>query len=106
MPLLLICGPPGSGKSNRADLIYKYFKEKYNKSSIIINEENLHLNKEDAYKDSVNEKMTRGFLKSNVEKTIQTGELIIFDSMNYIKGFRYEIFCISKAMKTTYCLVI
>ena len=44
-----------------------------NKESIIINEENLHLIKDDAYKDNTSEKMTRGFLKSNVEKYIQAG---------------------------------
>lgn len=31
--------------------------------------------------------------------------MIICDSLNYIKGFRYELFCIVKAAQTTKCLV-
>ena len=27
------------------------------------------------------------------------------DSMNYIKGFRYEFYCLMRACKTTYCVV-
>ncbi|CAD8071886.1 unnamed protein product [Paramecium primaurelia] len=105
MPLLLICGPPASGKTQRAIEIQKFIKEKMNKESIIINEENLHLIKDDAYKDNTSEKMTRGFLKSNVEKYIQAGQLVIFDSINYIKGYRYELYCLARAAKTTNCLL-
>jgi len=59
--------------------------------------------KNEAYKDMISEKMTRGYLKSNVEKLIQAGQIVIFDSMNYIKGFRYELYCLARAAKTTNC---
>lgn len=105
MPLLLICGPPASGKTTRANKLKEYFQNLIKKEVIIVNEEFLQLTKQEAYKDGVSEKMTRGFLKSNVEKHIQSGGLVIFDSINYIKGYRYEIYCISRAVKTSYCLV-
>lgn len=30
---------------------------------------------------------------------------VILDSLNYIKGFRYELYCLSKLLKTTQCVV-
>ena len=30
---------------------------------------------------------------------------MILDSMNYIKGFRYELYCLARNSKTTICLV-
>ena len=47
----------------------------------------------------------RASLKSNVEKYIDSQRVVILDSMNYIKGFRYELFCLARAAKTTICLV-
>jgi protein KTI12 len=55
--------------------------------------------------DPVQEKMTRGFIKSNAEKYISQDAVIIVDSMNYIKGFRYELYCLARSMKTTNCLL-
>jgi protein KTI12 len=49
--------------------------------------------------------MTRGFLKSNVEKELSKEKVIIFDSLNYIKGYRYEMYCLARAVKTTNCVV-
>lgn len=49
--------------------------------------------------------MTRGFLKSNVEKHLNQNDIVILDSLNYIKGFRYEIFCLARTAKTPHCVV-
>ena len=45
------------------------------------------------------EKLTRSALKSEFDKHVigDTKTLVILDSLNYIKGFRYELHCISKA---------
>ena len=53
----------------------------------------------------MNEKMTRGFIKSNVEKFMSLDTIVIVDSMNYIKGFRYELYCLVRSAKTTNCLL-
>lgn len=31
--------------------------------------------------------------------------IVIADSMNYIKGFRYQMYCIAREQKTTYCVL-
>ena len=67
---------------------------------MIINEESLQLVKEESYKDPIQEKYTRAFLKSNVEKVIDAETVVILDSLNYIKGYRYELYCLSRTAKT------
>ncbi len=49
--------------------------------------------------------MTRAFLKSNVEKALNDKTIVIFDSLNYIKGYRYELFCLVRSCKSTHCIV-
>ena len=57
------------------------------------------------YASSREEKMARGMLKSKVERYLSQDRIVILDSLNYIKGFRYELFCVSKHMKTPHCIV-
>ena len=49
MPLIVICGPPCSGKTTRATEIKNYL-EQYKKPIFLINEEYLSLKKEESYK--------------------------------------------------------
>lgn len=49
--------------------------------------------------------MTRGALKAAIERALSRDALVIADSMNYIKGFRYELFCIAKSQTTPLCVV-
>jgi protein KTI12 len=73
-----------------------------------------------AYATSAAEKVLRAALKSAFDRAVATAvhdetatshikktkkTLIILDSTNYIKGFRYELFCIGKAATSRYCVV-
>jgi protein KTI12 len=49
--------------------------------------------------------MIRGKIKFEVEKNLTGNTIVICDSLNYIKGYRYQMFCIAREQKTTYCLV-
>ena len=55
------------------------------------------------YKDQ--EKITRGQLKFETEKNLNADTVVILDSMNYIKGYRYQMYCIAREMKSTYCVI-
>jgi len=68
MPLIEMVGIPCSGKTTRAKSIAKYLQENLNLETIIVNEEILGINKSDYYRDSAQEKILRGSLRSNVEK--------------------------------------
>jgi tRNA uridine 5-carbamoylmethylation protein Kti12 len=77
------------------------------------------------YASSATEKVMRGALKSSFDRAVAAAvhaekahplsssstptsrktTLIILDSTNYIKGFRYELFCICKAATSSYCVV-
>ena len=46
------------------------------------------IDKVSGYKGAYNEKQTRARLKQAVERHINSEEVIICDSLNYIKGFR------------------
>ena len=51
------------------------------------------------------EKEVRGSLKSSIIRLLSKDTIVIVDGSNYIKGFRYELWCASKATKTTQCTV-
>ena len=54
----------------------------------------------------VKEKMLRGALKSEVEKHITQDRIVIIDSLNYIKGYRYELYCLVRNSRTTLSVVL
>ena len=49
--------------------------------------------------------MTRAALKSAVERLTTRDRVVILDSMNYIKGYRYELSCVSRAHSAARCTV-
>ena len=71
----------------------------------IVNEELLGLKKEEYLVNPQQEKILRASLKSNVEKYINSQRVVIIDSMNYFKSFRYELYCLARNAQTTLCLV-
>lgn len=66
----------------------------------IINEELLGLNKAEYLKDPQSEKILRASIKSNVEKFMDQQRVVIVDSLNYIKGYRYELYCLARNAQT------
>ena len=55
--------------------------------------------------DSKNEKSVRSDIKSMVQRMLNTNDILIIDGSNYIKGYRYEIYCITKLYKTPQCII-
>jgi protein KTI12 len=72
---------------------------------IVINEESLMLKRNEAYKDSTEEKNTRGLIKAAVDRNLSQNTIVICDSLNYIKGFRYQLYCTARAAGTPSCVV-
>lgn len=73
MPLIVVCGIPGSGKTKRAKEVAEYLTQKYARQVVIINEESLGISKQlgyssikDNYIDAQEEKITRGRIKFEV----------------------------------------
>jgi len=49
--------------------------------------------------------MTRGTMLAEVEKHITKDNIVIMDSLNYIKGYRYELFCRARTQRSPICMV-
>ena len=106
MPFVIICGYPCSGKTTVSKQLVDYFESKSLKPILISDDELLQFHGRDKlYSESFREKEVRGSLKSNVVRNISSNTLVILDAPNYIKGFRYELYCVSKEHKSTHCIV-
>lgn len=51
------------------------------------------------------EKKLRSAFMSAVERHLSQADLVIADSMNYIKGYRYQLYCGARATPTPHCVV-
>jgi protein KTI12 len=124
MPLISLCGLPCSGKTTRALEIAAGLKDIM--PVHIINDASLGLDRSiyDGGQSvfplsppprilttaapmtaSVGEKRARGAILSAVERLLSKQVVVIVDGMNYVKGFRYQLFCLARAMTTHHCVV-
>jgi len=55
--------------------------------------------------EAKSEKGARGTFFSAVQRLLSKNDIVIADGMNYIKGFRYQLFCEAKAQSTPHCVV-
>jgi protein KTI12 len=49
--------------------------------------------------------MCSGELKSAAEHRLSAESYVILDSLNYIKGYRYELYCSARTFRTAHCVV-
>ena len=105
MALVVMCGRPCSGKTRRAEELEAYVKEEAPEMDVVVlNEERLGLSRE-AYETSGSEKMHRQEFEAAVERALGSGTVVICDTLNYIKGVRYQLYCAAKALALPSCVV-
>ena len=109
----MISGYPSSGKTYRSKQLIDYFKSKIEASSdprisrltiTHINDQSLGLTR-DVYKEARTEKDARATFYSAIKRALGRDNIVIADGMNYIKGFRYQLYCEAKAVQTPSCVV-
>ncbi|KAJ3681435.1 hypothetical protein LUZ60_015924 [Juncus effusus] len=108
MALVVMCGQPCSGKSTAALHLAGALQssaEDLRLAVRIIDESSLHLGRNQSYVDMVVEKNLRGVLRSEVDRSVSKDSIIIVDSLNNIKGYRYELWCLARAAGIRYCVV-
>lgn len=108
MPLIILSGYPCSNKTTRATELKEYFCSRGKNVKIVseneaISKAGFQLN--EFYSDSQKEKQIRADLKSETIRLLNRDDVIILDAGNYIKGYRYELYCASKASRTTQCTI-
>lgn len=102
MSLITITGYPASGKSSRARQLKAFLQEKAggSKDVILLSEMSHSLDiKRSAYDNSAAEKPARGALLTAIIRLLSPNNILIVDAPNYIKGFRYQIYCAAREMK-------
>ena len=102
MPLIVLCGIPASGKSTRAAEIASHLQGQGLEVEIITAPESTP---QEVYTVSRLEKDLRTSLKSAVERSLAPNRTVILDWLNYIKGYRYELFCLARNVQTTMTVV-
>lgn len=109
MPLIILCGLPSSGKSYRANELKEYFSASKDKVVKVISENEAvpraGYAKNEYFADSQKEKRVRSDLKSDVIRHLNKDDVLIFDAGNYIKGYRYEVYCATKSARVSQCTV-
>jgi len=101
-----MAGYPSSGKSTVVNALASHIERcRPGTSVVVIRDQDLTTFDKEIYRDSGKEKEHRGYLRSLTQKSLTDQTLVIVDSLNYIKGFRYELYCIAKLVKTTYCAI-
>lgn len=106
MPLIIISGLPSSGKSTRALQLQDFFTKQGKVTKIVT--ENFAIpkagfQKNEYFADSLKEKIVRADLKSETLRLLNKEDIVILDAGNYIKGYRYELYCATKSVRTAQC---
>ncbi|TRM69629.1 chromatin associated protein KTI12 [Schizophyllum amplum] len=110
MAFITISGYPCSGKSTvaqkvKADLERRLQNTEYHGPSfrvIVASDESLSIPRS-AYDDSRSEKPARGALFTAVQRHMNQDTILIVDAPNYIKGFRYQMYCAARESKLRVC---
>lgn len=120
MPLITVVGFPLSGKTTRATQLKQYLENwimqnkpllaqlglNFNADIVVINDESLSANVKDAYANAHNEKIHRANIISAVERHLTRNKVVICDGLNYIKGFRYQLYCVARGIGTPVCTLL
>ncbi|KAF1815536.1 chromatin associated protein KTI12 [Eremomyces bilateralis CBS 781.70] len=114
MPLILISGYPCSGKTHRATQLLEAIQTRVKQAPTssfvanlkvhLVNDETLGLS-HDIYGNTRAEKDGRAAEMSAIKRLLSKDAIVIADGLNYIKGYRYQLFCEAKAVGTTSCVV-
>uniref|UniRef100_A0A5F8GYA6 Protein KTI12 homolog n=1 Tax=Monodelphis domestica TaxID=13616 RepID=A0A5F8GYA6_MONDO len=109
MPLVVLCGLPDSGRSRRADELRTALEAEGRPVTVVRDADVLGPDGPaallEAYTDPSREKALRAALKASVERGLGPRSVVLLDSLNYIKGFRYELYCLARAARTPLCLL-
>ncbi|KAE8339579.1 hypothetical protein BDV24DRAFT_165113 [Aspergillus arachidicola] len=114
MPLIILTGYPCSGLTHRANQLATGLQETqeavfpdaekppYKIHVVSTHDEN---RPRTVYDHARTEKEARGVAYTRARRMLGKDSFVILDGMNYIKGYRYQLWCEAKALGTTCCVV-
>ncbi|KAI9747774.1 MAG: hypothetical protein M1815_003910 [Lichina confinis] len=124
MPLIIVSGYPSSGKTHRARQLVESFQKRIADAGSWtttttttasdariarlrvhhVSDQTLGLGR-DVYGDVRREKDGRAAEFSAVERLVSKDDVVVADGLNYIKGYRYQLYCAAKAASTPSCVI-
>lgn len=99
MALVILSGVPGSGKTTLANNLKPLF-EATGRKCVIVSEPSVE---DGAFSASRRETTARSDFKSAVHRALVPEQVVIADGMNFIKGFRYELWCFARESGFSCC---
>ncbi|XP_054855370.1 protein KTI12 homolog [Eublepharis macularius] len=100
MPLVVLCGLPGSGKSRRAEELRAALRAKEESGGerrvFVVAEAEV----------AAGGSGGRAALRAEAERLLSRRDVVIVDAGSELKSFRYELYCLSKHAGTPHCLVL
>jgi protein KTI12 len=112
--LILLSGYPSAGKTTRALQLKHDFEARIARAPgdarvsrlkvHLINDQTLGVARS-VYHTAKAEKDARAEEYSAVKRVLSRDDIVIADGLNYIKGFRYQLYCEAKALQTPSCVV-
>ncbi|XP_061481222.1 protein KTI12 homolog [Rhineura floridana] len=102
MPLVVLCGLPGSGKTRRAEELRTALsaEEGGERRVFVVAEANV------AGGGGGGDGGKRAALRTEAERLLSRRDVVIVDAGSELKSFRYELYCLSKHAGTPHCLVL
>ncbi|KAN0134033.1 Chromatin associated protein KTI12 [Lactarius tabidus] len=112
MALVTFSGYPCSGKTRRATQLKDHLESRLADPSysgsplkvIVLSDDTLNIDRS-SYNDSRSEKPARAMLFTAVQRQMGRDTILIIDALNYIKGFRYQLYCAAREFKLRVCTV-
>ncbi|KAM5540260.1 hypothetical protein V8D89_006079 [Ganoderma adspersum] len=112
MAFITISGFPCSGKSGRVEQLRARLEARFKDplyegpqlKVVVVGDDTLNISR-NVYNDGRAEKPARGSLFTAVQRQMGQDTILIVDSMNYIKGFRYQMYCAAREHKLRVCTV-
>lgn len=111
MALITFSGYPASGKTRRAIQLKEHLNRRLANSTcnalrevIVLSDDSLNIDRS-SYNDSRSEKLARATLFAAMQRHISRDTILIIDALNYIKGFRYQLYCAAREFKLRVCTV-
>jgi protein KTI12 len=66
---------------------------------------NLESKEQNERSNNASEKDARATIFGAVKRVLSEGDVVVLDGLNYIKGWRYQLYCEAKAMRTGCCVL-
>nr|XP_056701619.1 protein KTI12 homolog [Euleptes europaea] len=104
MPLVILCGLPGSGKSRRAEELREALSAQEEEEGGGGEERRVFLVAEG--EAAAGGGGGRAALRAEAERRLSRRDVVVVDAGNELKSFRYELYCLSKQAGTPHCLVL